>query len=71
MWSWNGKVPTLERIAEYIQSRDNDTEAQELLALNQYQGNIAELIEVFVISRGEIAIGEHHDRVQMMLASSD
>ena len=67
MWSWNGKLPTLERIAEHIVERDNDTKALELLALNQYEGNIAGLIEVFVISRGEIAIGEHHDRVQMML----
>ena len=67
MWSWNGKVTTLERIAEHIVERDNDTKALELLALNQYEGNIAGLIEVFVISRGEIAIGEHHDRVQMML----
>jgi|GEM_PF-6698340 len=71
LWSWNGKVPTLERIAEYIIERDNDTRAKELLALNQYQGNIAELIEVFVIPRGQIAIGEYHDRVQMMLVPID
>ena len=32
--SWNGKVPTLERIAEYIIEKDNDTKAKELLALN-------------------------------------
>lgn len=67
LWSWNDKAPTLERIAEHIVERDNDTKALELLALNQYEGNIAGLIEVFVISRGEIAIGEYHDRVQMML----
>ena len=69
--SWNGKVPTLERIAEHIVERDNDTKAEELLALNQYQGNIAELIEVFVIPRGQIAMGECHDQVQMMLVPID
>ena len=38
LWSWNGKVPTLERIAEYIIERDNDTRAKELLASKSVRG---------------------------------
>ena len=67
----SGKVPTHETIAKVIIERDNDTKAKELLALNQYEGNIAELIEVFVIPIGQIAMGEYYDQVQMMLVPID
>ena len=63
----SGNVPTLEKVARLVLESENDTSSKELLALNQYEGNVEELIEVFVISISEPIIDARTDNIQRLL----
>ena len=63
----SGNVPTLEKVARRVLESENDTSSKELTALNQYEGNVEELIEVFVISLLEPIIDARTDNIQRIL----